>query len=336
MKLFVFVFKYRFRRSAFNNFLKIKNLNNYRTLDLSGPLKYYLIGIPLLTLNKLLLLKSIVFISCDGRPFLKNNGVNIWFGGTSLKTSELFRNKQNNCYILENFYKKEKNLIQFAPTLINKTLLKKNFEIIYLSEIRINPSEKVKKIWKDNKTKIMKNFLIIEKKDFWKKYKINNFEEIQKDYIQVRNLIRLETVIELKKRFKKRFRIFGNTWKDYVKDVEESNYDRKFIKKLYNGNLCLDFGSKWGSEALYPRSIEIIENGGTLLQAEQKNSKEIFGKNSKELIFSSVIDLKKKISKIERNNGDYFVKFINLNKKKFEKINEKTLKKIRDISLNSL
>ena len=38
----------------------------------------------------------------------KNNGVNIWFGGTSLKTSELFRNKQNNCYILENFYKKEK------------------------------------------------------------------------------------------------------------------------------------------------------------------------------------------------------------------------------------
>ena len=39
--------------------------------------------------------------------------------------------------------------------------------------------------------------------------------------------------------------IFGNTWKDYVKDVEESNYDRKFIKKLYNGNLCLDFGSKW-------------------------------------------------------------------------------------------
>ena len=127
MKLFVFVFKYRFRRSAFNNFLKIKNLNNYRILDLSGPLKYYLIGFPLLILNKLLLSKSIVFISCDGKPFLKNNGVNIWFGGTSLKTSELFRNKQNNCYVLENFYKKEKNLIRFAPTSINKTLLKKKF-----------------------------------------------------------------------------------------------------------------------------------------------------------------------------------------------------------------
>ena len=68
---------------------------------------------------------------------------------------------------------------------------------------------------------------------------------------------------------------------------------------MYNGNLCLDFGSKWGSEALYPRSIEIIENGGTLLQAEQKNSKEIFGKNSKELIFSSVIDLKKKFQKLK-------------------------------------
>ena len=104
---------------------------------------------------------------------------------------------------------------------------------------------------------------------------------------------------------------------------------------MYNGNLCLDFGSKWGSEALYPRSIEIIENGGTLLQAEQKNSKEIFGKNSKELIFSSIIDLKEKILKIERGNKDYFIKFINLNKKKFKKINEKTLKKITDISLNS-
>ena len=67
----------------------------------------------------------------------------------------------------------------------------------------------------------MKNFLIIEKKDFWKKYKINNFEEIQKDYIQVRNLIRLETVIELKKRFKKRFRIFGNTGKIMLKMLKK-------------------------------------------------------------------------------------------------------------------
>ncbi len=335
MKLFVFIFKYRFRRSAFNNFLKIRKLKNYRILDLSGPLKYYLVGIPLFILNKFLLSKSIVFISCDGRPILKDNGVNIWFGGTSLKTSLLFKNKQNNCYILENFYKKEKNLIRFAPTSIDKTLLKEKFQIIYLSEIKINPSKKVKKIWKDNKSKIMKNFLIIEKKDFWKKYKISNFEEVQKDYIQIRNLIRLEIAIELKKKFKNRFRIFGDTWKDYIKDVEESNHDRKFIKELYNGNLCLDFGSKWGSEALYPRSIEIIENGGTLLQAEQKNSKEIFGRNSKELTFNSIVDLKKKISKIESGNRDYFVNFINLNKKKFEKINEKTLEKIRNISLNS-
>ena len=87
---------------------------------------------------------------------------------------------------------------------------------------------------------------------------------------------------------------------------------------------------------MYPRSIEIFENGGTLLKLNKKIVKEIFGKNSKDLIFSSVIDLKKISKKIERNNGDYFVKFINLNKKKFEKINKNIKKDTRYPELNSL
>ena len=49
-------------------------------------------------------------------------------------------------------------------------------------------------------------------------------------------------------------------------------YNIKEINKLYNGNICLDFGSKWGLNEIYPRSVEIIESGGLLVQVSQINS----------------------------------------------------------------
>ena len=41
---FFFIFKFRFRRAAFNNFLKLKKIKNYKIIDLSGPFKYYLLS----------------------------------------------------------------------------------------------------------------------------------------------------------------------------------------------------------------------------------------------------------------------------------------------------
>ena len=51
--------------------------------------------------------------------------------------------------------------------------------------------------------------------------------------------------------------------------LNKTNFKSKKIREIYNGNICLDLGSSSGSITLYPRSIEIIENGGLLLQLKQ-------------------------------------------------------------------
>ena len=64
---------------------------------------------------------------------------------------------------------------------------------------------------------------------------------------------------------------------------------------LYNGNICLDFGSASGSLSLYPRSIDIIESGGYLLQLKQADSEEIFHEYGDFFTFKNTEELKEKI-----------------------------------------
>ena len=69
----------------------------------------------------------------------------------------------------------------------------------------------------------------------------------------------------------------------------------------HNGNICLDFGSSSGSMTLYPRSIEIIENGGLLLQLKQVDAKSIFQENENYFTFSNKEELDKKIKELIDN-----------------------------------
>jgi len=79
---------------------------------------------------------------------------------------------------------------------------------------------------------------------------------------------------EILKNYNNKFDLYGDDWSK-IFDLSHSNIEGNKIKKIYNGNLCIDFGSKCGSLTLYPRSIEIIENGGLLLQLKQIDSNEV-------------------------------------------------------------
>ena len=74
MKFIFIINRYKYRKLAFNNFLKTKILNGYRLIVLSGPLFSWL-GYLIYKFN---LSDKFKFISCDGWPFLFNE-INSYF-----------------------------------------------------------------------------------------------------------------------------------------------------------------------------------------------------------------------------------------------------------------
>jgi len=332
---FFFIFKYNFRKPAFNNFLKLKKIKNYRIINLSGPLKYYLLSKVLIKLVQLYPKKfdNIILISCDGRPFIKKNAVNIWFGGTSLRVPRKFNVYKNNLSMIRNFIIKEKNFISFPPVNIQKINFKKNFKIIYIGALRDKISKISLKIWKQHKKKIFKNFSIIDDKRFWKKISFRKSDQIHNSYLDIKNLIRLNVIKEINKKFEDQSVVVGNDWKKHIKNSIPSNYDVNYIRDFYNGNICLDFGSKWGDNALYPRSIEIIEAGGLLLQSKQADSSSAFGKAKKISTFNSMDDLIKKITHYKKNFNSLIFDYKKLSNFFLNsKLSYKTLTKIKQIS----
>jgi hypothetical protein len=194
----------------------------------------------------------------------------------------------------------------------------------------------VNKIWRIEKNKIFDNLEIIEKKIFWKKYKLDNHPKIQTYYIAMKDLLRFHLITKINKKFNGHLVIVGNNWKPYIKSSLKSNYDSKYISSLYKGNICLDFGSKWGNSSLYPRSVDIIERGGLLLQSKQSDSKEIFKKNYNSMSFNSfdelIVKVKNLLSNEKKIKSLYAYQF-----KIFNNVflNYKTLKKIYLISKKS-
>ncbi len=300
---FFFVFKYRFRRAAFNNFLKLKKIKNYRIIDLSGPFRYYLISKILIMLVQIFSNKfsNFILISCDGLPFLKKNSVNIWFGGTSLKIPKKYTQYKNNLPMIKNFIFKEKNFINLYPYNLKKIKFRGEFKIVYASALKLQTSNTTLKIWKNNKKKILKNLSLIDDKKFWKKNKLNQSDKKHNIYLEINNLIRLNVIKEVNKKFKKDFLVVGTEWKKHINNSIPNNYDSEYIRNLYNGNLCLDFGSRWGDNPLYPRSIEIIEAGGLLLQSLKPDATNAFGDLKSFITFNSVNDLLKKIKYYKKN-----------------------------------
>ena len=73
-----------------------------------------------------------------------------------------------------------------------------------------------------------------------------------------------------------------------------SNFNINYVKDLYKGNICLDFGSAEGSSSLYSRSNQIIESGGLILQSKQCDYEKVWENiDAKQILFDNFANLEK-------------------------------------------
>ena len=328
MKFLFFIFHFRYRQRTLNNILKRRKIKKYFLINLSGPV-YSVLG------KILLFFKLGKFISCDGEPFIKKTGINLWMGGTDVKIPNDFKTFHNNCVVMNNFFLGKKNLIQFYPTLIKKVQFSSKFKIVYIAESILDNDKVIDNLWNVQKDKLLKNYSLIDDREFWKDFIHLDLITLQTYYIKLKSRLRYHSIVMLNEKIGERLILVGNNWQTNIKNSIKTNFNKNFIESLYKGNLCLDFGSKWGNLSLYPRSIEIIESGGLLLQSLQSDSKDIFGDNFKNITFNSFENLLEKIEMFDKN-PDYLNTYNNNLIKRFENdnLNYNTLDKIWEISKN--
>ena len=329
MKFLIFIFKHRFRRGSLNNFLRCKKIKDTVIVDLSGPF----LSIFGKFLYFILRSKKIVFISCDGLDFLKreNNSINFWMGGTSQKVLDKYKKFKNNFVAASNLFTDETKLLIFYPTLISKNKINKNFKFIYISENKVIDDKTSMKIWNENNDRILKNLGLIDKIEFWKDLVDIKIDPVQRIYINIKSLIRIELVHELNKLLTDKLILVGSNWKNLYPNALSDNYSNKFIESLYKGNICLDFGSKNSEKCIYPRSCKIIESGGLLFQSIHQDSNDVFQDLFEKTCFLSLEDMKNKIN-FFLNNTDRLDDLLIKQQKNFEKndLNYKTIKKIEN------
>jgi hypothetical protein len=318
MKLIFLIFKSKYRYKDIGNFLNSRIYNNFFLINFTGPL--------LSIFGRILIcFKFGRGISLDGNPIIKNKseGVNIWFGGTSFKIPEKFKNLNNNYVNIKNILFPRDNLFKFYPINIKEFSFQKKLKIVFVSKINLNLSNDEKKIWHKYRKKILNNFLLIDELEFWKKKYFLNYNNDQKFllYRKFKNLIKYESIKYLKKKFNKELIVVGSEWKKYKINSTPDNYNKDYIKKLYEGNICLDFGSMSGSTSLHPRSIQILEAGGFLMQAKQSDHYLIWRSVNKKILFNSVKEIYANMfffysnkTKIVKTINQISLKFKNTNK----------------------
>ena len=311
-----------------NNFLYSKKIGSYRIVNLSGSILSY-IGYLIYKLN---ISKNFKFISCDATPFLENerNSLNIWFGGTNYKIQDAYKSYKNNFVVTASIFTERQNFIQFYPCNLIKKVTFNNPKIAIAMKVTHKSSEEVKLIRERKKTLLTENLSLIDNEKFWDFLK-GDYKKKQSIYIGIKNLMRIHLVKKIKEKFKDKCIIVGTEWKDIFEDSLESNFDLNFMKKIYRGNICVDFLPKDGDEVLNTRSIGIIENGRILLQAKNFNSDIFFQELSNLITFNSereLLDLlEKQLSSQDLSN--LYEMF--LNKFQNKNLNEKTCEKIFSI-----
>jgi hypothetical protein len=290
----------RFRRLSLNNFQNEKKFGNYKLYNFIGPVLFYLVKI-------LLFLKLGKAISLDGNPILKSKqGINLWMKGTNLKIPKKFRNLKNNFVNMKNIFLKHDRVFQIYPLNIKNYMEKKKPKIIYISDINITNDTDVISFWEKNKIKLLKNFATVDDINFWKQFIFFKNKELCFSYYKkIKYFLRLEIIKKLKIRYKKNFLLIGQNWLNYEIDSEPNIFNNEIISKIYNGNICIDLGSAAGSLSLYPRSINIIESGGILIQLKQNDYNNIW-RNSKfknNFLFTSFEELFLIVDKILSNKN---------------------------------
>jgi hypothetical protein len=295
-RVVILLCKSRYRKETLNKFSKFAVYGNILVLSFCGPALFFFGKY----IQKLKIFKC---ISIDGLPLIlkKEDGINIWFGGTTFKIPIEYRNFQNNYVNMKSVFDINKNkekIFQIYPIINKKKLFKKNKKIILISSLRSDFSNETLCIWKKNKEKFLKNLSIFNTTNIFKEnITDNDFNETVKFKIfrEIQSLLRIEIVKKIFPIFHKQIIIIGKDWSKHLKKNTIDLFEKKERQELYNNNICLDLGSNSGSLSLYPRSIEIIENNGALLQLEQQDAKLIFNNYKKIFTFRNIETLINKI-----------------------------------------
>lgn len=282
------VFKSNYRFSALGNFAKSSKYGNIFVISLGGKLKsmvgscLYYFGIG-------------KFISIDGNPFLKNtkNSINLWLTGTSLKISKEYRNFDNNFVNMSNpVVGKEKNLFQIYPIIKKKYKINNHPKIIFMGKIYFEPGDKNLinfQTLKKNKDRLIQKFSLIDSSKFWSEIP-GNKKSLEKfeNYKIIKTYQREQIILKIHKHFKNFLHLFGENLKKTGLYFNKQVHKNEVVKKIYNGNICIDTGSIMGSLSLHPRSIQIIESGGLLIQTKQYDANTIWGEMNNKIIFNNI------------------------------------------------
>jgi len=288
--LIFLIFKSNYRFFALGNFAKSRKYANFKVISLGGRFKS-LFGIILYYL------KIGKFISIDGNPFLKDkkNSINIWFGGTTLKILKEFRDYENNFVNINNsIIKKEQKIFQIFPIIKKKKFFNKKPKIIFMGKIFFKPDNLL--INSDylnlNKTKLLNEFSLIDNDKFWiEDKKHQKIELIFEKYKIIKTYLREQIILSINKNFNNQFFIYGEDKKNIGVNFIKPVYENKKVTQIYEGNICIDTGSILGSSSLHPRSIQILESNGLLIQTKQNDCQEMWGNFIEKIIFDNIDNL---------------------------------------------
>ena len=139
-------------------------------------------------------------------------------------------------------------------------------------------------------SKINNNLSMIDQSIFWEEI-LNNKEQKKKfEYYRiVKTFLREKIILSVQKNFSKYLQIYGSgSGQNQNIILKKPVFSSKYISKIYSGNICLDTGSTTGSVSLHPRSIQILENGGLLIQIKQSDADTIWGDLNDKIINNNI------------------------------------------------
>jgi hypothetical protein len=321
------VFGSNHRYSTLGNFGKSKIYKNILLISLGGRFKS-IIG------RVLYFMKIGKFIGVDANPFFKNekNSINIWFNGTQKIHIKELKNHKSNFFNMSNpILNENPKIFKIYPLIKKKKFFYKKPKIIFMGKIYYTPSENLldSNFLHSNKERILKKFDLIDSKNFWiDDIDTKDIKLLYKKYRIIKTYLRQQIILKIEKNFRDNFYIYGedvgNTGISFQKPV----FNATSIKKIYEGNICIDTGSAMGSLSLHPRSLTIIESNGLLLQAKQIDSLKIWGSLNEKIIFNDIENLLSKIDLIlsDQNKYNEYLNMIYELFKKSEERNYETLK----------
>jgi hypothetical protein len=311
-KKFIFlIFRNNYRYNAIGNFSKNRIYKKFFFINLSGKIKS--------VLGKILYILNLGnFISIDGDPFLdKKNSINIWFSGTTLKIKKDYLNHKNNYVnIINPAIIKKENYFNVYPLIDNFKNFKFNNKIIFMGKFHFKPLDhsffNYKKL-NEIKDNLLNDFTLVDNKKFWLEYS-ENIPQIKKfeNYKIIKTFLRTEILKKINKYFKKYLYIYSENFNEDNFNCLKPEYNIKKIKKIYQGNLCIDTGPIPGSVSFSPRAIQIFESNGLLIQTEQNDSKKKLNNLYYDLTAKNINDYLTKIEILltKKNKQDEIVKKI--------------------------